>query len=170
MPQRSRAGSPRSSTGGPISPSAAPWSKTTWRDTARRHDFCLYERYTNRNVLTGEIKMPDSIEGRHPLNAKLVEDAHGKASTRQASGTASPGTFASSCCSTPTSKASLSPSATSKGPKTSSTCRSATTSITTGRSRKSRTTGKAFSNGSQSYWEDAAPSSHRPWIVGSLAG
>ena len=48
-------------------------------DTARRHDFRLYERHSDRIALTGEIKMPDSIEGKHPLNAKLVEDALGKA-------------------------------------------------------------------------------------------
>ena len=48
-------------------------------DTARRHDFRLYERHANRIALTGEIKMPDSIEGNHPLNAKLVEDALDKA-------------------------------------------------------------------------------------------
>ena len=47
--------------------------------TARRHDFRLYERHTKRIALTGEIKTPDSIEGKHPLNAKLVEDALDKA-------------------------------------------------------------------------------------------
>ena len=47
--------------------------------TARRHDFRLYRRHINRPVLTGEIKMPDSAQGNHPLNAELVEDALGKA-------------------------------------------------------------------------------------------
>lgn len=48
-------------------------------DTAQRHDFLLYERHTDRAVLTGEIKMPDSPQGNHPLNADLVRDAVGKA-------------------------------------------------------------------------------------------
>ena len=48
--------------------------------TIRRHDFRLYRRHTDTPVLTGEIKMPDSIEGKHPLNATLVEDALTKAS------------------------------------------------------------------------------------------
>ena len=48
--------------------------------TIRRHDFRLYRRHTDQPVLTGEIKMPDSIEGKHPLNAILVEDALTKAS------------------------------------------------------------------------------------------
>ena len=47
--------------------------------TARRHDFRLYRRHTNQPVLTGEIKMPDSPQGNHPLNAGLVDDALGKA-------------------------------------------------------------------------------------------
>ena len=47
--------------------------------TARRHDFRLYRRHTGQPVLTGEIKMPDSAQGKHPLNADLVEDALGKA-------------------------------------------------------------------------------------------
>ena len=47
--------------------------------TARRHDFRLYRRHTNQPVLTGEIKMPDSPQGNHPLNAELVDDALGKA-------------------------------------------------------------------------------------------
>ena len=47
--------------------------------SARRHDFRLYRRHTNQPVLTGEIKMPDSAQGNHPLNAELVEDALGKA-------------------------------------------------------------------------------------------
>ena len=47
--------------------------------TAKRHDFRLYRRYTNETVLTGEVKMPDSPQGRHPLNAELVDDALQKA-------------------------------------------------------------------------------------------
>ena len=48
-------------------------------DTAQRHDFRLYKRDTGQPVLTGEIKMPDSAQGNHPLNADLVKDAVGKA-------------------------------------------------------------------------------------------
>ena len=48
--------------------------------TARRHDFRLYRRHTDFPVLTGEIKMPDSAQGNHPLNADLVDDALSKAS------------------------------------------------------------------------------------------
>ena len=47
--------------------------------TTRRHDFRLYRRHTEQPVLTGEIKMPDSPQGNHPLNADLVDDALGKA-------------------------------------------------------------------------------------------
>ncbi len=47
--------------------------------TARRHDFRLFRRHTNSTDLTGEIKMPDSAQGNHPLNADLVDDALGKA-------------------------------------------------------------------------------------------
>ena len=47
--------------------------------TARRHDFRLYRRHTSKPVLSGEIKMPDSTLGNHPLNAELVGDALGKA-------------------------------------------------------------------------------------------
>ena len=45
-----------------------------------RHDLRLYRRHTGAPVLTGEIKMPDSAQGRHPLNAELVDDALTKAS------------------------------------------------------------------------------------------
>ena len=48
--------------------------------TAQRHDFRLYERRGDPPVLTGEIKMPDSAQGNHPLNADLVDDALSKAS------------------------------------------------------------------------------------------
>ena len=47
--------------------------------TAQRHDFRLFRRHTDRPVLTGEIKMPDSALGKHPLNSDLVEDALQKA-------------------------------------------------------------------------------------------
>ena len=47
--------------------------------TLRRHDFRLYRRHTSKPVLSGEIKMPDSSLGNHPLNAELVGDALGKA-------------------------------------------------------------------------------------------
>ena len=47
--------------------------------TGKRHDFRLYRRHTDQTVLTGEIKMPDSAEGKHPLNADLVDDALQKA-------------------------------------------------------------------------------------------
>ena len=47
--------------------------------TLRRHDFRLYRRHTSKPVLSGEIKMPDSALGNHPLNAELVGDALGKA-------------------------------------------------------------------------------------------
>ena len=48
--------------------------------TSQRHDFRLHRRSNGQPVLTGEIKMPDSIEGNHPLNANLVDDALNKAS------------------------------------------------------------------------------------------
>ena len=48
--------------------------------TAQRHDFRLYSRNDDLPVLTGEIKMPDSVQGNHPLNADLVDDALSKAS------------------------------------------------------------------------------------------
>ena len=47
--------------------------------TTKRHDFRLYRRHTDQPVLTGEVKMPDSAQGRHPLDAELVEDALQKA-------------------------------------------------------------------------------------------
>ena len=47
--------------------------------TALRHDFRLYHRNTHEPVLTGEIKMPGSTQGGHPLNADLVDDALQKA-------------------------------------------------------------------------------------------
>jgi type I restriction-modification system DNA methylase subunit len=45
-----------------------------------RHDFVLYRRGTNRVVLTGEVKMPDNLEGVSPFHQGLVEDAFTKAS------------------------------------------------------------------------------------------
>ena len=45
-----------------------------------RHDFRLYTRHTNTPVLSGEIKMPDTVPGRHPLSTELVNDALTKAS------------------------------------------------------------------------------------------
>ena len=60
-----------------------PFSRASVEDhvagTARRHDLRLYRRHTDHPVLTGEIKMPDSAQGNHPLNADLVDDALGKA-------------------------------------------------------------------------------------------
>ena len=60
-----------------------PFGKATVEEhvdgTIRRHDFRLYHRQTSRPVLTGEIKMPDTAQGRHPLNADLVNDALDKA-------------------------------------------------------------------------------------------
>ena len=49
-------------------------------ETTRRHDFKLYRSGDGQPVLSGEIKMPDSVEGNHPLNADLVDDALTKAS------------------------------------------------------------------------------------------
>ena len=61
-----------------------PFSRATVEEhvagTAQRHDFRLYRRDTGQPVLTGEIKMPDSAQGNHPLNADLVDDALSKAS------------------------------------------------------------------------------------------
>ena len=60
-----------------------PFSRANVEDhvegTAKRHDFRLYRRHTDQAVLTGEIKMPDTALGKHPLNADLVEDALSKA-------------------------------------------------------------------------------------------
>ena len=61
-----------------------PFSRATVEEhvagTTQRHDFRLYRRHTDFPVLTGEIKMPDSPQGNHPLNADLVDDALSKAS------------------------------------------------------------------------------------------
>lgn len=45
----------------------------------KRHDFVLYRRGTNRVMLTGEVKMPDTPEGVSPFHQSLVEDAFTKA-------------------------------------------------------------------------------------------
>ena len=47
--------------------------------SAKRHDFRLYTRDSGEPVLTGEIKMPESRQGGHPLNGDLVDDALKKA-------------------------------------------------------------------------------------------
>ena len=60
-----------------------PFSRASVEDhvqgTARRHDFRLYGCDRDDPVLTGEIKMPDSAQGNHPLNADLVDDTLNKA-------------------------------------------------------------------------------------------
>ena len=48
-------------------------------DSDQKHDLCLYSRDTNLPVLTGEIKMPGTPLGRHPLNQALVQNALDKA-------------------------------------------------------------------------------------------
>ena len=45
----------------------------------KRHDFVLYRRGSNRAALTGEVKMPDSPQGRSSQDSELVEDAFQKA-------------------------------------------------------------------------------------------
>jgi hypothetical protein len=45
-----------------------------------RKDLVLFDRLDNK-VLSGEVKLPDSPDGRTPYDAQLVEDAHIKAST-----------------------------------------------------------------------------------------
>jgi type I restriction-modification system DNA methylase subunit len=48
------------------------------RGSIKRRDITLYDR-ASKIVLTGELKMPDSPEGRTPLQQGVVEDAHRKA-------------------------------------------------------------------------------------------
>jgi hypothetical protein len=48
----------------------------------QRHDFVLYRRGVNRIVLTGEVKMPESPQGRNPYHQDLLEDAYDKAHRR----------------------------------------------------------------------------------------
>ena len=45
----------------------------------RRHDFTLYRRGSERIALTGEVKMPDTPEGKSPWSERLVNDAFDKA-------------------------------------------------------------------------------------------
>lgn len=47
--------------------------------SAKRSDLILYDRDT-KPALTGEIKLPDTVEGQTPFHAKLVNDARRKAS------------------------------------------------------------------------------------------
>ncbi|MBI5386057.1 MAG: N-6 DNA methylase [Verrucomicrobia bacterium] len=47
--------------------------------SAQRSDLVLYDR-DGKSALTGEIKLPDSVEGQTPFHAKLVIDARRKAS------------------------------------------------------------------------------------------
>jgi type I restriction-modification system DNA methylase subunit len=48
------------------------------KGSRKRRDLTIYDRQ-NKIVLTGEVKMPDSIEGRSPYQEALVMDAHDKA-------------------------------------------------------------------------------------------
>ena len=48
------------------------------RGSAKRRDLTLYDRH-GKAVITGEMKMPDSPEGRTPFQEALVKDAHDKA-------------------------------------------------------------------------------------------
>jgi type I restriction-modification system DNA methylase subunit len=48
------------------------------KGSRKRRDLTLYDRQ-NKIVLTGEVKMPDSPEGRSPYQEALVMDAHDKA-------------------------------------------------------------------------------------------
>jgi type I restriction-modification system DNA methylase subunit len=48
------------------------------RGSRKRRDLTVYDRQ-NKIVLTGEVKMPDSPEGRSPYQEALVMDAHDKA-------------------------------------------------------------------------------------------
>lgn len=43
-----------------------------------RHDLVLYGQHGEK-LLTGEVKLPDKVDGRTPYNEALVADAHGKA-------------------------------------------------------------------------------------------
>ena len=47
----------------------------------RRLDLKLYRRAASAVALTGEVKVPDSVQGRRgPLDGELIEDAYEKAS------------------------------------------------------------------------------------------
>jgi len=48
------------------------------RGSRKRRDLTIYDRQ-NKIVITGEVKMPDSPEGRSPYQEALVMDAHDKA-------------------------------------------------------------------------------------------
>lgn len=48
------------------------------RGSRKRRDLTIYDRH-NKIALTGEVKMPDSPEGRSPYQEALVLDAHDKA-------------------------------------------------------------------------------------------
>jgi hypothetical protein len=48
------------------------------KGSTKRRDLTLYDRQGNI-ALTGEVKMPDSPEGRSPFQQEVVEDAHQKA-------------------------------------------------------------------------------------------
>ncbi len=50
------------------------------RGSRKRRDLTIYDRQ-NKIALTGEVKMPDSPEGRSPYQEGLVLDAHGKANS-----------------------------------------------------------------------------------------
>ena len=58
-----------------------PFSRATVEEhvATGRHDFKLHWRHNSGSALTGEVKMPDSTQGNHPLNAELVRDALNKA-------------------------------------------------------------------------------------------
>jgi hypothetical protein len=44
-----------------------------------RKDLVLFDR-AGKKVLSGEVKLPDRVDGRTPYDSELVEDAHQKAS------------------------------------------------------------------------------------------
>ncbi|MCL5105397.1 MAG: N-6 DNA methylase [Armatimonadetes bacterium] len=48
------------------------------KGSRKRRDLTLYDR-NGAKVITGEVKMPDSPEGRSPFQEALVQDAHDKA-------------------------------------------------------------------------------------------
>lgn len=58
--------------------SELPFTEARARGSVKRRDITLYDR-ASKIVLTGEVKMPDSPEGRTPLQQGVVEDAHRKA-------------------------------------------------------------------------------------------
>src|SRR5687767_7165680 len=46
--------------------------------SSKRHDLCLYDRQ-NQICITGEVKRPESPDGRSPYQDSFVMDAHKKA-------------------------------------------------------------------------------------------